>query len=344
MAAAAPTRTSTPGRRSRTTAKLTLLAGSVVFSLGIGEIGMRFSYAGRPFSMGWVGQFKNRPSKNFVTDELTGWRMHPHHEFTWIRENTAHTYRSNAQGFRANADFSPSDSRKKIVLAGDSYTFGSAVAHEDTFGDVLQRKSPDRVVFNIAMPGFGVDQVWMSIRHQAFGLRPDLIIVGVVDADFERSHIPYRNAEGFNKPTFKLVDGRLVQRTQEQPPGFLENFLNEHSSIWAAARRFPKWLGRNYPVGNYYLLNQAILAAIREECRQNSIPVLFIYIPTSEFKTFPALAGYMRKTGAEFLDLTEIRPTPPRSIYLKHDGHLSPEGHRFVAGLADKWIREYMSW
>jgi hypothetical protein len=323
---------------------LLLLSVSVLFTISVAEVLMRRVYTGTPFSYGWVGQYPNRPSRNFITDELTGWRMRPAHEFAWLRENETHTYRSNSQGFRADAEFNPSDSRKKIVLVGDSYTFGTGVAYEDTFGAVLQRKSKETVVYNLGMPGFGVDQVWMSVRHQAMNLRPDLIVAGIVDADFERSLIPYRNAEGFNKPTFKLEKGQLVQRAHEHSPPFVQNFLEHHSSIWAVYRRAPKWLGRRYPFGEYYLLNQAIIDAIRSDCQRQSVPVLFVYIPTSEFNSFPALSAYMRRSGANYIDLTEMRPVPPRSIYLRHDGHLSVEGHRYVANLIDGWVRNHMPW
>jgi hypothetical protein len=322
---------------------LVLILVSVLLTIGIAEVLMRRAYAGRPFSLGYVGEYKNRPSRNFLTDDLTGWRMRPSHEFTWITEKIPHSYKSNAQGFRADADFNPSDPRKKIVLVGDSYTFGAGVDFQDTFGDVLQKKSPNRVVYNLGMPGFGVDQVWMSVRHQAFDLHPDLIVAGIVDADFERSLIPFRIAEGFNKPTFKLANGQLIQRTLEQPPNFLEHFLDEYSSIWAVFRRMPKFLGRKYPVGGYYKLNEAILAAIRDDCRQHQVPLLFVYIPTSEFQSFPALSGYMHKTGANYIDLTEMRPIPPHSIYLPLDGHLSAEGHRYVADQVDAWIRNHGS-
>jgi hypothetical protein len=230
------------------------------------------------------------------------------------------------------------------VLVGDSYTFGAGADFRNTFGAVLQTKSASRVVYNLGMPGFGVDQVWMSVRHQALRLKPDLIVAGIVDADFERSLMPYRVVEGFNKPAFRLIDGQLVRRSQEQPPGFVVNFLERHSSIWAAARKVPKWLGRRYPIGNYYLLNQAILDTLQADSSGNSVPVLFIYIPTKEFQPFPALAAHMRRNGANYIDLTELRPPPPHSIYLRQDGHLSAEGHRYVAGLIDAWIRSHMSW
>jgi hypothetical protein len=321
---------------------LVLIFASILMGVAIAETLMRRVYAGRPFSPGYVGQYQNRPSRNFIPDRQTGWRMRPSHEFTWITEDIGHTYRSNTQGFRAAADFTAADPRKKIALVGDSYTFGAGVDFTDTFGAVLQRKSPTRVIYNLGMPGFGIDQVWMSVRHQAIGFKPDLIVAGIVDADFERSLVPYRAAEGFNKPTFKLVNKTLAQRTQEAPPNSLVHFLEEHSSIWAVTHRLPKWLGRKYPIGGYYRLNEAILAAMMEDCRLNSVPVLFVYIPTSEFQPFPALAGYMRRIGANYIDLTEIRPAPPHSIYLPRDGHLSVEGHRYVAALIDGWIHDHM--
>jgi hypothetical protein len=97
-------------------------------------------------------------------------------------------------------------------------------------------------------------------------------------------------------------------------------------------------------MGNYFLLNQTILGNLLEDCNRNSVPVLFVYIPTKEFQPFPALAGYMRRAGANYIDLTEIRPALPPSIYLRQDGHLSSEGHRYVAGLIDSWVRSHMPW
>jgi len=336
-------KTQTPSRFGKA-ANIALVVASLLVATAASEIFMRRLYVGKPFSWGYVGEFQNRPSHNFITDEITGWRMAPSHEFVWKTEGIPHIYHSNSQGFRADADFSATDPRKKIALIGDSYTFGAGSDFSQTFGELLQSKTSNRVAFNFAMPGFGIDQVWMSLRHQALDFKPDLVVAGIVDADFERSLIPYRDAEGFNKPTFKLVSGQLVKRTHEQPPGFLMNFLDQHSSLLALARHVPKWVGRRYPMGNYYGLNLAIIQAMLDDCNRNSVPILFVYIPIKEFQPFPSLAAYMHRIGANYIDLTELRPVPPHSIYLQRDGHLSAEGHRFVANLVDSWVRSHMPW
>ena len=334
----------TQARRFGKAVNIALIAGSLLVTTAAAEMLMRRIYVGQPFSWGWVGEFKNRPNLNFIPDELTGWRMRPSQDFSRMTEDVQHVYHSNSQGFRADADFSPLDPRKKIALVGDSYTWGFGADFLQTFGALLQSKVSSRVVYNFAMPGFGIDQVWMSARHQALSFKPDLVVAGIVDADFERSLMPYRAAEGFNKPTFKLVNGQLVLRTREQPPGSLTHFLDQNSSILAVARHVPKWVGRKYPLGNYYRLNLSILQALLDDCNRNSVPVLFVYIPIKEFQPFPSLAAYMRRIHANYIDLTQLRPVPPHSIYLPRDGHLSPEGHRYVANLIDAWIRTNMPW
>jgi hypothetical protein len=328
--------------RYSTAANLVLVCVSMLVSIAGAELFLRRFEAGKPFSTGWAGEFKSRSGPDFIADEFTGWRMRPSHDFVWVTEGTPHNYHANAQGFRADADFTTDGSKKRIVLAGDSYTFGSGSDYQDSFGAVVERKSSNRTVYNLGMPGFGVDQVWMSVRHQGLALKPDLIVVGVVDADFERSLVPHAMGGTGAKPAFKLMNGRLVLRTHEQPPGPLLHFLERNSSILAVARHIPRWVGRKYPIGNYFELNRAILTALLEDCKQ--VPVLFIYIPTKEFRPFPALARFMRSIGANYIDLTEIRPVPPHSIYLPKDGHLSMEGNRYVAGLIDEWIRGHMQW
>ena len=327
-----------PKNRFGPAANLVAVLAGLSISVLLGEGLMRFVPAVQPYSLGWVGQHQNRPSRNFIADPDTGWRMRPNHEFSWITDGLSHIYRSNSQGFRAEADFNLSDARKHIVLVGDSFTWGSGVEYGQTFGALLERESGQRVVWNLAMPGFAVDQVWLSTRHQAMAMKPDLIIAGLVNADFMRSQESYRHTEGFNKPAFKLVQGRLTRRTIEKPPGPFLRFLERHSCIWSAVRSSDRWLGYRFPVGNFWNLNRAILDQLQADCKQRQVPLLFVYIPTKDSPPFPMIRKYLRASGANLIDLTEHHP--PRSIYFVRDGHLSPEGHRFVANLIEGWLHE----
>jgi hypothetical protein len=331
--------------RRKVCSNLLLVCATLLLSVICAEWGLRLARrqfpSSYPSKMGWVGQFQNRPSTTFVTDPETGWRMRPNASFVWTISREEQIYRANSQGFRSSSDFDKGDQRAKFAFVGDSFTFGTGVANDETFPELLAKESRDRTSWNFGMPGFGVDQVWLSARYQALPRKPDLLVVGLVDADFERSQGPYRRLEGFAKPTFKLVGGQLVQRINEEPPNAIMYYLDEYSRLWSMWQRVLRWVGLHFSRGEYWALNQAIISSLREECRRAGVPVLFVYIPVKGFKTFPALQAYMHGTGAQYIDLTEQRPVPPVSIYLKYDGHLSAEGHRYVAHLIETWVKTH---
>ena len=316
-----------------------LVCGTLLVCAAGGEWFLRWQNRCYPIQGGWVGQFKNRPSANFVTDAQTGWRMRPSRSFTWKIDGERDVYTANSQGFRSGSDFQAGDPRFKVAFVGDSFTFGTGVPDDGSFPALVGAADRKRVAWNFGMPGFGVDQVWLSARYQALPLKPDLLVVGLINVDFQRSQVVFRRMEGFGKPTFKLVDGRLIERGIETPPNIIMRYLDGGSRLWSMGVRAWRSLGIQYGVGEYWTLNQAIIDSIREDCRRAGVPVLFVYIPIKGLEPFPALRNHMRGTRAEYIDLTEQRPVPPPSIYLRNDGHLSAKGHRYVAGLVENWIQ-----
>jgi hypothetical protein len=182
-----------------------LVIGSLLIAISMTEGGLRFSKKFEPEPRCDVGERQDYPSRNFTVDAFTGWKMTPGTRFSWITPEYKSSYSANSQGFRSPSDFLPDEQRRKIVVLGDSFTFGTGVEYNETFGNQLELGLPGSVVYNLAMPGFGIDQMWLSIRHQALPLQPALVIVGLCDADFSRSQTAYRSRERRNKPAFKLL-------------------------------------------------------------------------------------------------------------------------------------------
>ena len=119
--------------------------------------------------------------------------MRPGHEFVVDTAEYHVTYRSNAQGFRDER--APGRRRRrgrKIALVGDSFAFGQGVAFDQTFGALLETGLPGTAVDNLAMPGFGLDQIWRTVNAVALPLRPELVIVAFISEDFTRSFNAYR--------------------------------------------------------------------------------------------------------------------------------------------------------
>jgi len=308
--------------------KLLLLAGSLVFVLFLAEGTLRLFPLLRPLPRTYIGEeYDNRQGRHrgLVSDPLVGWKIRPN-----VPE-------INAQGFRAPFDFHPNQACKGIAFAGASFTFGVGVRYEKIFASLTQAGVSGSCAYNMAIPGFGLDQEWLMVRTQALPLLPRLVVVAFTSSDLTRSQEAYNPGFG-PKPVFKLTDGRLVSETAEDRPSFLVRFLQHHSSLWRLVQLADLTLARRYPHGEWWYLNAAILDAIREDCRKAGVPVLFVYIPTG-WRAFPSLRAYMFRNQANFIDLSQGEFTLTPNMYIPRDGHLNDKGHRQVADAILRWLQ-----
>ena len=246
--------------------------------------------------------------------------------------------RINAQGFRALSDFQPNRACKGIVFAGDSFTYGVLVRYEKTFASLTQAGVPGSCAYNMGVPGFGLDQIWLTVRTQALPLHPELVVVAFISGDLTRSQEAHNPGFGL-KPVFKLAGGRLVPETAEDRPNFLVRFLQRNSSLWRVLQLADLTLARRYPHGEWWYLNAAILDAIRDDCRKAGVPVTFVYIPTG-WRAFPSLRAYMFRNQANFIDLSEGEFALAPDMYIPRDGHLNEKGHRVVAAAVLRWLQD----
>ena len=319
-------------RETETPKKLLLLVGSLILVLSSAEGVLRMFPLLRPHPRTYVGEYKNRLAwRSISPDPQLGWKMRPH-----VSPN--HEY--NAQGFRSLSDFYPNQPCKTIAFAGDSFTFGVSTKYDKTFPSLVQAGVDGSCAANMGIPGFGLDQMWQTVRTQALPLHPKLAVVSFIGGDLTRSQYAYDLFLGANKPAFKLADGRLVPKTAEDNPNFLFRFLENHSSLWRVWKLADQTLARFYPHGEWWNLNAAILDAIREDCRRDGVPLLFVYIPSHEREVaFRSLRAYMANNHASFIDLSQGEFTLTPDMYIPGDGHLNDKGHRRVADAVLRWLQ-----
>ncbi|MDH3442679.1 MAG: SGNH/GDSL hydrolase family protein [Deltaproteobacteria bacterium] len=261
-------------------------------------------------------------------------------EFRWIVDGRSTTYRANKQGFRGDSDFSETASHKTIILVGDSFTFGAGVELEETFGALMKNLLEDGVtVYNFAMPGFGLDQMWMSVKHQALPMKPTLIIVAFVDEDLDRSLTAYRHVEGFNKPIFEIENGVLRPQNGGDKPHGLIRYFETHSAVWNLLRKFFSPRAYGVPFGDWWRRNEAIFKAMIEDSWSSDCHIIFVRLPMKTPREFLNLRRLMTSQGANFLDLGTSKMRPSYEIHFRDDGHMNEAGHKFVAELLVDWIR-----
>jgi len=123
---------------------------------------------------------------------------------------------TNAEGFRGARDFPmQKDSGKtRIVLIGDSFTFGEIVSDDETFAALLQREFPNTEILNLGIHGWGHDQMLIHLREKGLRYHPDIVILGYIAADQSRNLVDFRS---YAKPRF-VLDGDSLRLTGSPVP------------------------------------------------------------------------------------------------------------------------------
>lgn len=153
-------------------AGLTALLGAAA-GLALVEIGMRY-YAG------YVQSREHMDPGLLVYDPQLGWRMapgwsgrHRHYDFD-VR------YTLNAEGLRGRA-FSepPLSGQRRVVVVGDSFTFGLGVDDDDTFVARLAAADPETAYLNAGIAGYSTDQQLLYLRDRLRAWRADRLVLVV---------------------------------------------------------------------------------------------------------------------------------------------------------------------
>lgn len=313
--------------------KLAVFFVALLLTLGVVEIALHLAGRFPPLPRNYVGEYEFKESPNFIADSEVGWRMRPGSAFNW-ETNTGDRFifYSDPNGFRCGADgLLKERNDKNIVIVGDSMMWGYSVTFPETCGSLLEEALKECSVYNLAMPGYGLDQVWLCLREWGFPLNPDLVIVGLYTDDFERCFIACREEEVITKPLLKLEDGGLEEQTEEDQPIWLIKALQRHSRVFGLYTRTNRKLGFHYGIGSWWSLNEAIIDAMRNDCREAGIPLLFIHIPYPDGRAFPALNSYMNEIQANYIDLVELWGGARKDLYIEGDIHLNSKGHQFMA-------------
>jgi hypothetical protein len=264
----------------------------------------------------------------------------------------------NGQGFRGTRDVprEVEKGRVRALLSGDSFTFGTGVADDATWGVGLTRLEPRLETVNLGVGGYGIDQAFLRYRRDGLPLDHDLHLFAFITEDVLRAVVP--PAWGAEKPRLVLegeelrVTGVPVvraprwRRTMRQVGGFLRELrtvaLLERVAGAGDARPL---LGQDVEART---LAVRIFQELGALARERDVTLAIVHLPIeSELGGGSAdvLRSFFRteceRRGIVFLDLfDEFRALPPEehaSLYLRKPafgaGHYTAKGHELVAGM-----------
>lgn len=261
---------------------------------------------------------------------------------------------------------------KRVAVLGDSFTFGMAVAVEDSYVEQLQRMLDGGdvkvEVLNFGVIGYGMWQYQVLLEREVLKYDPDLIIVGLFLDDILATTPPYEHDPGWTgKNPFEdaLPD--------EFNGSYLWNLIRNVDRVFQMKYRYRK-KGNEYlkgieerkrligPGAEYYKVQvgalddptydsfRRVLAQFLSTAGAHKIPVIAAYIPDASQLHEPErqqvnrfLENVARDLDVPWVDVTARfeRVPDPRSLFLfPLDAHTSPEGHRHIADALAEEIRK----
>lgn len=341
-----------------------LVIGSVVFSLCVMEVVIRI----------WDPPLA-KPEMNQIhrASPALAWELIP--KSSGIGK-LGELYEVNSAGFR---DVEHSLKKKpgvsRIMVIGDSFTFGMGVNLEDTYPKQLERflnrANVTCEVINCGVIGYNMWQHYEMLERKVLPNNPDLVILGVFEDDIGVSVRPYKDPEDW-------------QGVKLYQPKFFSGILN-HLSLWTFIRnatalyeyKYRYRRGHNYMKGieerkkvwgpsnptdvNYRIMSGKIekekyvdfsnkLKKFVQTANDAGVKVLVVFIPDSvqlgDFR-MQAVNRFLKRVcgeiGVSFLDVTPFLESEDNysSLYLfPVDAHGTPKGLGLIAkSIADQIVR-----
>jgi lysophospholipase L1-like esterase len=290
-------------------------------------------------------------------------KMRPGHSLRVPERYGDVLYRINRAGYR---DGEPRPGRRRIVVLGDSVSFGLGARQEKIWPALLEqqleraRREP-REVENLAIWAYDTEQEAAALREDGLALRPELVIVQFYMNDFSIAQPsagspPAPPTLGQRLTALKnrvLYSSALYRRLHQAGAGLA--FLLVHD---VRRRHFPETLNDAEPRGQSAMLratpDDADVAAfralreIRNLARGHGARLLVVLSP-DEVQLFSTrfdlinrrFAAFCRREGIALLDPLPVYRAAPERLDLYYDGvHYSPAGHALLARLVfDELVR-----
>jgi len=190
-----------------------LFEGSARLILSIPQLKARLQHQGDlSWRRAWIERHQNKGVEVYyafdIYDPSKGWMSKPNIRNMTVFGNK--TLNTNSKGFRGKNEYAYTKNPDKfrILIVGDSFTFGDEVSDNETYSYYLQSMIPNAEVMNFGVHGYGHDQMLILLEEQAANYSPDLIILGFLPTDMSRNLLRFRD---YAKPRFVLKNNELKQ-------------------------------------------------------------------------------------------------------------------------------------
>ena len=199
-------------------ASIALVAGAVLFSLVVLELGCRVLSRGPGALVHWPNFAAEMMgiddgSCNYVSDSRLGWTMPPN--------CSTPSYDTDANGFRRVPvpAAAAALAQPPVLATGSSFTWGHDAADGETWPAFLQEQS-GRQVLNAGVSGYSLDQTVLRTEQGAARLKPLVIVASFTPGDVWRTELSL--AYSREKPYFAVTRDAGKDAAKDAGEGRLE--------------------------------------------------------------------------------------------------------------------------
>ncbi|MEM9776326.1 MAG: hypothetical protein AAF902_17250 [Chloroflexota bacterium] len=160
----------------------------------------------------WLERHKNAGVEIYFSyddyHETLGWVSKPNLEaHSSDIDDTSLSTNSNRLRMTYDVPYENTAGNQRILVLGDSFTFGENVNDDENYPYLLDQQLPDTTVINSGVHGYGHDQMLIYFQEEGVKYEPDIVMVGFLSTDVSRNVLKFRD---FAKPKFELKDDELV--------------------------------------------------------------------------------------------------------------------------------------
>lgn len=341
--------------------KAFLILLGLAVGLTFSELGLRF-WDGYQNSRENSVNFYDCADKLYAHDPLIGWRLAPNQS---CRQRTVEydvEYKTNGKGLRDDEEhtYRNDSGGKRIIILGDSHTFGQGVPLEETFGKVLEEKTGAEVL-NLGVAGYDAGQYYLALKAEGMKYDPDIVVLDF----YFLNDIDEINVGSFSgpKPIFYIEDGVLNWKNTpdevvpaDQAPK--EDYRVKNKEIYKLTKwifglktfSLAKVLAKEYfyeplsrlglvkNLSDYddkFALFEEIVKRTKELLPNKTLAAVLIPSKNIKYNWLERqiggrVASILENEKIPFIDLTQT-VISGRDLYLPKDGHINGKGHEMVA-------------
>lgn len=293
-------------------------------------------------------------------DEKLGYKMAPHFEMRHVTTEFDNIIKINSEGLRDVEHKDGKDpSSYRILVLGDSFTFGLGVDMEESYPKVLEsmlNKNPllngDKKrfeVINSGIQGFGTEQEFLYLKELGEKYKPDLVILGLYTNDINdvmkgipsgyiRSSIKnqiyflsyLRGLQILLSKNFKEIKTEILQLYQDTYPPEFENAIRKTKEFEIKIRDYSASIGAKTMV----IIIPLSLEIDRVEWEKKGFGHLYKddFFSKNMTKFSDMFTEFGKINDIPTLPLLEpFRNSTIKPLYYTHDTHWNKDGHRLAA-------------